>query len=352
MNITPKGGKHMWRSAGALALTVCAVLALWLTSPIKADSTCAMVNTARTKTLDMYDRVTVSGRVESVSEQKAYCPVSLVVTRVMAQQGDAVLKNQVLFYAEPAAVSPTADLSSALSGAGLSQLPDELGALLESLPVSNFTAQTDAGAVSDFSGYVLSPMDGCLSRLNVSEGDILPAGTLCAVITDVTDLQIRAQIPENDVGNLREGMPVNIEGDAFPDTTYCGTLSRIMPTADVTGGLSGATQAYVEALIEITGSAPLLKPGYSVDLYIFPSVRRNALSVPYSAITQDEQNRELVYVFDGDRVYKRYILTGGDLDDRVEVRMGLSPDETVVIDPPEGLKNGARAVSVSDNADH
>jgi len=50
-----------------------------------------------------------------------------------------------------------------------------------------------------------------------------------------------------------------------------------------------------------------------------------------------------VFTFDGAKVALRKVKTGGQRNDGVEVVEGLSGGETVVIDPPGNLRDGASA---------
>jgi multidrug efflux pump subunit AcrA (membrane-fusion protein) len=137
-------------------------------------------------------------------------------------------------------------------------------------------------------------------------------------------------------------MPVNIDGDAFGNRIFTGIVTRIMPVAKQISSITGDSSSYVDAIVYIKSKNTDLKPGYSAHLWIFTSKRTGALAIPYEAVTQDENNRETVFVYADGRAYKRYIQTGFELDDMVEVSLGLSPGETVLLSPPEGLEHGQR----------
>ena len=57
------------------------------------------------------------------------------------------------------------------------------------------------------------------------------SGSLCD-IADLSNLEVDLEIPERDIGKLREGQQCRIVADAFPDRTYTGELFRIMPIAN------------------------------------------------------------------------------------------------------------------------
>ena len=57
------------------------------------------------------------------------------------------------------------------------------------------------------------------------------SGSLCD-IADLSKLEVDLEIPERDIGKLREGQQCRIVADAFQDRTYKGELFRIMPIAN------------------------------------------------------------------------------------------------------------------------
>ena len=57
------------------------------------------------------------------------------------------------------------------------------------------------------------------------------SGSLCD-IADLSNLEVDLEIPEKDIGKIREGQKCRIVADAFPDRAYTGELFRIMPIAN------------------------------------------------------------------------------------------------------------------------
>ncbi len=346
----------MRRNLISIAFTAAIIIALWFNSPISADLKTVPVETAVVTQIDMYNRVSAKGKVEQTVEKKLYAETTMRITQLMTEPGDTVVKGQLLFRAQAVETSAPvipelSDIAGAASLLGLEE--SDMQDILSQYSVqglsglADFTPQTPKP--SEFDGTVTSPIGGVVTGLNVKEGDVVSAGQLCAIVSDLSHLQVRAQIPENSVSRIKEGMPVNIEGTGFDNRLYSGVVTKIMPTAVQASTLTGGS-SYVEAIVQITNTDISLKPGFSATLWIYTSKRSAALAVPYEAITQDTDNREAVYVLSDGRVYKRYIETGFELDELVEVSLGLRPGETVVLNPSDTLKSGVRATS--DNGDY
>lgn len=346
----------MRRSLISILCTAAVIGTLWFCSPIRTDLAATPVRVAAVQQLDMYNRVSAKGKVEQSLEKKIYSETSMRITQVTAELGDSVYKGQVLLRAQAVETSSQAlpQLSDMWGAASLLGLDEEsLEAILSGYSTQELSEAAGLSVypspAAEFSGSVASPIDGVVTAMNIKEGDIISAGQLCAAVSDLSRLQVRAQIPESSVSNIKVGMPVNIEGTGFGSRLYSGIVKKIMPTAVQASTLSGSA-SYVEAIVEIQNKDVSLKPGFSATLWIYTSKRSGALAVKYESIVQDNDNREAVYVLSGGRVYKRYIQTGFELDELVEVTLGLSPGEMVVLNPPDTLKNGER-VTADETAD-
>jgi multidrug efflux pump subunit AcrA (membrane-fusion protein) len=55
-----------------------------------------------------------------------------------------------------------------------------------------------------------------------------------------------------------------------------------------------------------------------------------------------EANGTRVWLVQNDRAQSKSVEAGLERGDRVEIRSGLSGGESVILDPPTGLKDGAR----------
>ena len=65
------------------------------------------------------------------------------------------------------------------------------------------------------------------------------------------------------------------------------------------------------------------------------------VTVPAAAVVTAADGAK-VWVFENGRVSAREVEVGPAHGDQVEIRKGLSGGESVVVDPPAGIKNGAR----------
>ncbi len=144
---------------------------------------------------------------------------------------------------------------------------------------------------------VLAPISGVVIKREVETGEIvasgtsLSGGTVLFEIGDPSQMIVRADIAEIDIGDLRTGQEVDIVVDAFADTTYRGTVRWIAPVGEKK---QGSTIVTFDAEIDILDREPRLRQGMSCDLDIIFRRREGTLSLPVEAVLElfDEEEEE------------------------------------------------------------
>lgn len=80
---------------------------------------------------------------------------------------------------------------------------------------------------------IRAPFDGFVVREQTEEGAWIKQGDPIAEVIDIDPVEIEVYVPEESVRFLRAGMPVIVHADAIPDREFEGTLSQIVPEADM-----------------------------------------------------------------------------------------------------------------------
>jgi multidrug resistance efflux pump len=84
---------------------------------------------------------------------------------------------------------------------------------------------------------IRAPISGTILKKNAEEGSLVnPIAmqgffSLCEM-ADLADLEVDLTIQERDISKISVGQKCKIRADAFPDRTYDGYVSRLMPMAD------------------------------------------------------------------------------------------------------------------------
>lgn len=304
------------------------LLGLWHWSPARELALRPSVMLEKAELCDLVTSIYLYGTVRNQSEKALYLAETAYISDISVEVGQHVSAGDVLLTAE---TSSDERLLPVFGDSAVSVFRELLGD----------TAQTPVYcAAKDGVITVCSPIDGIITDLAVLQGEICPAGKLCIAVADPAEQRIRVAASETYVRKLREGMSCVITGDAFPDQEYAGKITQIMPYATQELSLSGDGEPVVETWITLDTPAEALISGYSAKVTVELDDRENVLTIPYTAVGQDEDNQEYVFVFQEGKLVKRPIVTGSELEDSVEVLKGMSDGEWYVTELREELMDG------------
>jgi membrane fusion protein (multidrug efflux system) len=127
---------------------------------------------------------------------------------------------------------------------------------------------------------ILSPASGIVSKKSIQIGQLVQAGqTLFSVVND-NSLYVTANFKETQLTDLKNGLKVKIEVDAYPDLDLQGTVYNFSPTTGAKSSLlppDNATGNFVKVVqripvkIKINGDKETLaklRPGMSVNVSV------------------------------------------------------------------------------------
>jgi len=232
---------------------------------------------------------------------------------------------------------------------------------------------------------IVSPMDGVVSLLNVKKGERVVgtaqmAGTEMMRIADMSRLEIRVDVTENDVPKVHIGDSALISVDAYLGRKFKGVVYQIASsnTGAVTAGAASSNEVtnykvYIRLLPEsyadlIDPSKPRnfpFRPGMTASADIQTKIRTNVLGVPINAVatrdkgdkkttdnksdkpkgagmddaapasSEDEEKDVVVFVYDkASSTVKKVIVKTGIQDTRfIEITSGLTKGQQVVSEP-------------------
>lgn len=131
---------------------------------------------------------------------------------------------------------------------------------------------------------ITSPIDGTVVARNIDVGQsvaaTLQAPNVFSVAQDLTRMQVYAATDESDTGNIRNGIPVTFQVDAFPNDVFQGRVSniRLNPT-------TVQNVVTYNTVIDFNNPDEKLLPGETAYVTIPTGHAQNAVEIPNPALT-------------------------------------------------------------------
>ena len=173
---------------------------------------------------------------------------------------------------------------------------------------------------------LVTPIAGIVTRVDtpIAGVNITPATAVFEVV-DPDSLVFEASVDEVDAASLAVGKTATITLDAFPDTPFSGTISKIAFTAKTSSG--GATVFPVEVAI---ASVSAIRIGMNGDVVIKADSQENILIIPSEAL-RENGSESYVYKKQGKTYTKTTVELGSRSDGEVVILSGLLEGDEVVV---------------------
>lgn len=226
---------------------------------------------------------------------------------------------------------------------------------------------------------IYSPMDGTVSSRSSEVGERVQsssefAGTEIMRVADLSKMEVRVKVNENDIVNVKVGDPVKVSIDAYPDRKFNGVVREIGASADNGGATAQATASSDQVTnfvvkIRIADKDLELRPGMSGTADIETQTVKDAVAIPIQSVTvraqggmtadelakkneKDDKERsgndqdvdsekadalrdrdkllKVVFIRDGDKVRMARVETGIADNSDIEVKSGVKAGDEVV----------------------
>jgi HlyD family secretion protein len=144
-------------------------------------------------------------------------------------------------------------------------------------------AALDAAQVNLDYTDIRSPVDGTVVSRNVTRGQTVAASfqtpTLFLIATDLTRMEVDANVSESDIGGIKSGEKATFTVDAFPKRTFQGTVSQVRQSPQTVQNV-----VTYDVVVSVDNSDLALKPGMTAATRIVTAHRPDVLRVPNQAL--------------------------------------------------------------------
>ena len=167
---------------------------------------------------------------------------------------------------------------------------------------------------------IRAPNAGLILERNIEVGQVVGGGTNAFRMARGGEMEMRAEVSQDDLGNINVGMPANVTPTGT-DRDFDGRVWQVSPTID-----PQSRQGEVRIAIPYDGA---IRPGGFAEARIGAGASTAPL-LPQSAVLADAEGNYVMIVNDENRVERRAVRIG-NVDDRgVTIVSGISGNERIV----------------------
>lgn len=189
---------------------------------------------------------------------------------------------------------------------------------------------------------VVAQMSGFIKECLVKQGDYVDVGQPLMTISQNKHLYLRAEVPESSYGMLSQITSANFK-TSYSQQVY--QLSSMGGKLLTYGKASSMESAFIPVTFEFDNRNGVV-PGAFAEIYLLTTQRPNVLSVPISAITE-EQGVYFIYIQEEATHYRKQEVKLGESDGtRVEILSGLKSGEKVVTQGAIHVKLAASTMEI------
>lgn len=172
--------------------------------------------------------------------------------------------------------------------------------------------------------YLRSPINGKIIKINNDPGEVVSANSSVISLLSTNPFQIKADIYEQDIVNVKIGDVVRINLIAFPKDNFLGKVILIEPAEKIVDNV-----VYYEVTIDFPDQVEGIKSGMTADIVIETNKKDNVLMIPKNVVDKID-GKESVQVISAGKIESREITTGLEGNYYYEVVFGLSEGEEIV----------------------
>ena len=298
------------------------------------------VATQKVESKTLTEFITANGKIQPKTQVKISPDVSGEVIELYVEEGDEVVKGDLLCIIKPemyvsALNRAEATLNSSkarLAQAEAQQIERELAfnrskQLFESntIPKSEFetaqatykVAQAEVKAaqfsvksaeatVSESQEQltktkIYAPISGTISALNIEKGErvvgtSMMIGTEMMIVANLNKMEVRVDVNENDIVKVAKYDTALIEVDAYLNRKFKGLVTEIANSAITLGATADQvtnfevkvlllSESYEDLIDSVAKNYYPFRPGMSAAVDILTESRANVITVPISAVT-------------------------------------------------------------------
>jgi len=301
------------------------------------------------------------GRLEAYTQAQIYARVTGYVKEWKADIGTPVKTGQLLADLDAPdldqqIMQAEANLASAKANSVLADMTLKRGqSLITSYAISQQDLDQRAADASNKQGLVraaqanldrlrvleqykrlVAPFDGLVTARTTDVGALINAGAggpPLFVVSETSRLRVYVNVPQSYVPSVPVGTKAQIAVPEYPGRTFPATIEASAQAVDIA---SGTTRMQ---LVVDNPRGDLMTGDFTTVTFDLPHPEI-AINVPASALIFNQSGLHVATVGSDGRIALKQVTISRDLGNQVEIGSGITADDRVVTNPPDGIASG------------
>ena len=262
-------------------------------------STVVSVKTQLLADTTLHGYISTNGEIESQNSVNVFPDVSGKVMETTVMLGSSVKRGDIIAYVDPSAP----------------------GQYYKKSPV-------------------YAPISGSIISTPLKNGTTVSTSTAIAIIGDIKNLQVNADIPERYVAVLKTGLKADISVEAYPGVIFKATVTRVSPVVD-------ASSRTKEVILHFDQRDDRINAGMFGKVKLYTEDYSGAVTMPSDSLVQNGDSYFAYVVNDDSTVSKREVTLGKSVDGVVQILTGLNAGEKVVVQGQTSLGDGSKVQDIT-----
>jgi cobalt-zinc-cadmium efflux system membrane fusion protein len=176
-----------------------------------------------------------------------------------------------------------------------------------------------------------APFTGEVIERNATIGEVIDPNKTLFTVADLSTVWVRADFPEQQAGQLKAGLTIEVRVSAYPGTMFQGAITYV-------GAVIDPTTRTVTARAEVSNAEGRLRPEMFAEVTLVTD-EQSVLSMPRAAV-QQVGSRTVAFVVRGPRRFEsREVTFGQASSEYIQVVAGLTSGDEVVTEGSYALKS-------------
>jgi RND family efflux transporter MFP subunit len=185
---------------------------------------------------------------------------------------------------------------------------------------------------------VYAPFSGVITKRNIDIGALINAGNGGSNqelfdVARIDPIRVYVDVPENYAPSIRPSVRANIELAALVGKKFTGNVVRTSDSIDP------ATRT-LRTEIDVPNPKGELLPGAYAQVHFALNVQTPGMSLPVNALLFRAEGPRAAVVDSNSKVHLKPVVIGRDYGTAVQILGGLSPNDSIILNPSDSLEEG------------